>query len=148
MTKNFTLAENITTENGQNFIVNREVPAYKMTFRTANSNEVKKTIRNHIRVNIGNYYNTVNSRFEVPVTGAYVYTLQGTFGPGIAQIELRINDEVRAINYKNTMEEFSSVSLYTIEMCEQGDFVEYFYRGDPKENDNQDGFFGTGFLLG
>ena len=42
MTKNFTLAENITTENGQNFIVNREVPAYKMTFRTANSNEVKK----------------------------------------------------------------------------------------------------------
>ena len=148
MTKNFTLAENITTENNQNFIVNREAPAYKVTFRTASSNEVKKLLRNHVRVNIGEHYNIVSSRFEVPVAGAYVYTLQGSFGPGVAQIELRINDEIRAINYKNTLEEFSSVSLYTIEMCEQGDFVEYFYRGDPKENDTQDGFFGTGFLLG
>ena len=148
MTKNFTLAENITTENNQNFIVNREVPAYKITFRTASSNEVKKLLRNYVRVNIGEHYNTISSRFEVPVAGTYVYTFQGSFGPGVAQIELRINDEIRAINYKNTLEEFSSVSLYTIEMCEQGDFVEYFYRGDPKENDTQDGFFGTGFLLG
>ena len=145
MTKNLTLAENITTENNQNFIVNRERPAYKVTFRSepTDVSEVKKLLRNTIDLNIGEYYNSVSSRFEVPVSGVYVYTLQGSFKPGVAQIELHVNDETRALNYKNTMEEMTPMSLYTIEMCEQGDFVEYFYQGIPIS-----GFYGTGFLLG
>jgi len=145
MTKNFTLAENITTENGQNFIVNREVPAYKVTFRSdpTGISETKKLLRDTVDLNVGEYYNSVSSRFEVPVSGVYVYTLQGSFKPGVARIELHINDEIRAVNSKNTFEELTPISLYTIEMCEQGDFVEYSYQGIPIS-----GFYGTGFLLG
>jgi hypothetical protein len=147
MTKNFTLAENITTENNQNFIVNRECPTYKVIFRlqSNDSTDLKKVLRDEVPINIGEFYNSISSRFEVPVDGVYMFTINAGFIAGIARIELRINDNVKSSVFKNNLEEVTPINLTSIEQCQRGDFVEYYYRGIPDQGNT---FIGTGHLLG
>ena len=148
MNKNFHLAKDISNISGHIVKGNYSVPAFKTSFRTraTTSNNIDKCLRNVVTVNNGGFFNEVSSRFEPPVDGFYFFSIQASFGPGIALFELRINSTTQATVYKNTMEEMSPMSLTSIEHIAAGDLVEFYYRGTPHMADNS--FLGTGYLIG
>ena len=148
MNKNFHLAKDISNISNHIVKANAGVPAFKTTFRTraTTSNNIDKCLRDTVIVNNGGFFNEVSSRFEPPVDGFYFFSIQSSFGPGIALFELRINSTVQATVYKNTMEEWTPLSLSSVEHLAVGDMVEFYYRGTPYTADNS--FLGTGYLIG
>ena len=148
MTKNFHLAKDISNISDKIIKANAGVPAFKTSFRTraTTSNNIDKCLRDVVTVNNGGFFNEVSSRFESPVDGFYFFSIQASFGPGIALFELRINSTTQATVYKNTMEEMSPMSLTSIEHIAAGDLVEIYNRGTPHTADNS--FIGCGNLIG
>ena len=147
MTKNFTLAKDVSDIAGKIIKGNSSVPAFKTTFRTqATSTDIDKCLRETLVFNNGGFFNEVSSRFETPVDGFYFFSIQSSFGPGVALFELRINSTSQATVYKNTMEEWTPLSLTSVEHLAAGDLVEFYYRGTPRTGDNS--FLGTGYLIG
>ncbi len=148
MNKNFHLAKDISNIADHMVKRNSGVPAFKTTFRTQETSgtDIDKCLRDTVIFNNGEFFNEVSSRFEPPIDGFYFFSIQSSFGPGIALFQLQINSSIQATVYKNTLEEMTPMSLTSVEHLAAGDIVEFYYRGAPYTADNS--FIGSGYLIG